>query len=441
MGARVIIVGSGTTLAELVAPILTHAGYEVQAVDAPADVARVEEDGPGVLVLDACLLECGGPPAGVGELRKHSSLPILQVSGCATVDAASRTHPTRADGFLVRPFDAGECLTVVEHLVAASRDRTDHFHGMYATSTAMEKVFEAVRLVAPTESTVLIRGETGTGKEMVARAIHECSQVAPGPFIPLDCGSLSESLLASELFGHARGSFTGAEKDKRGLIEAAEGGTLFLDEVGNMPSRLQTLLLRAIQERQVRRVGDTRMLSVDTRFVAATCTDLREQVEQGSFRRDLYYRLKVFTIEVPPLRERPEDVDRIVETYLGSGDAVGDGRRGITSAALMVLRRYPWPGNVRELLSALETARIRAGSRAIGVDHLPADILADLMGTGGDGPSRVPRERDLTEAERILMALHRCDGNRSGAAALLGISRTTLWRRIRSLDLEIPSFG
>lgn len=442
MKRRVVVVDGQGTLVGLTRPLLERAGFGVE------EAGSVEEalDGPAarssLVVLDACAPSPGGPPRMIAELRRHVYIPILQVSGCHSVDAACRWHPVRADAFLVRPFSPGDFVEAVEDLARDPEAAQPDFHGMHGSAERMREVFAAVRLVAPTDSTVVLSGETGTGKEMLAWAVHAESSVSDGPFVPVDCGALSESLLESELFGHVKGAFTGAQGKKSGLIEAATGGTLFLDEVGNMPPRLQMLLLRALQERRIRRVGGTELIDVDVRLVAATGRDLAAEVQAGRFREDLYYRLRVFVIEVPPLRERHGDVERIVARHLGGAQGNEDRLSDrISPAAVEILRRYDWPGNVRELLGVLEGARIRSGGGPIGVEHLPAAVVATVRGSSGDPAQRgVPDDGHAraSETERILRALRKTGGNRTRAAELLGMSRTTLWRRMRDLDVEPP---
>jgi DNA-binding NtrC family response regulator len=301
----------------------------------------------------------------------------------------------------------------------------------------MRQVFSAIRRVAPTGATVLIVGETGTGKELVARAIHELSDRKALPFLPLDCGAQAEGLLASELFGHVRGSFTGAVRDRPGVFQAADGGTLFLDEIGNVSPAMQQQLLRALQDGEVTRVGAVQPERVDIRLIAATNTDLEAAVAEDTFRRDLYYRLKVFQIVLPPLLQRKDDIPLLVAQALRRANAGLDREiRGLSAIAMRQLMAYDWPGNVRELGAAVESAAIRCDGDLIEPSHLPQEVRA-RGGAGGGPAAEVGREIRYrpqppeSEREAILAALEATGGNRTQAARLLGMGRTTLYQKMK----------
>jgi len=296
-------------------------------------------------------------------------------------------------------------------------------------------VVELVRRVAPTSATVLIRGESGTGKELIAKAIHHASDRARGPFVAINCGALPETLLESELFGHVRGAFTGASGTKKGLFEEADGGTLLLDEIGEMAPSLQVKLLRALQSGEIRPVGSTQAITVDVRVVAATNRDLEQLIRQGGFREDLFYRLNVIPVTLPPLRERREDIPLLAEHFLGrAAQRLGRSLR-LGPAAVDRLLRYPWPGNVRELENAIERAAILARDQTIEPDDLPPHVTGGVI--LGPAPG-LEREHTLAEAERahIIQTLERCGGNHSRAAEMLGIGRTTLWRKLKEYGLD-----
>jgi DNA-binding NtrC family response regulator len=314
----------------------------------------------------------------------------------------------------------------------------------------MQEVYDEVRRVAPTDATVLVTGETGTGKELVARAIHQLSPRSGGPFVPVNCAALAEGVLESELFGHRKGAFTGAVSSREGLFRAAHGGTLFLDEVGDLPASAQTRLLRAIQEREVVPVGDTRPVKVDVRLVAATNRDLRADVDASRFREDLFFRLHVYQVELPPLRERRGDLPLLAEYAVR--ERSGGGRAPTLSPlALRLLMAHPWPGNVRELFSALESALIRCDGSIVEAQHLPREIRESRRrgrpGRGGEASSPdAPEEGDpdryrhrgseREERDAIVRALRQAGGVRTRAAALLGMSRTTLWRKMKEYGIE-----
>jgi len=307
--------------------------------------------------------------------------------------------------------------------------------GIIAHSKEMQQVLDLVMRVAPTDATVLIQGESGTGKEVIAKAIHHAGPQATGPFVAVNCGALPEALLESEIFGHVKGAFTGATVHKKGLFEEAHGGTFFLDEIGDMPLSLQVKFLRALQESEVRRVGSNQAMSVDVRVLAATNHDLPQLMRQGKFREDLYYRLNVIPIVLPPLRQRREDISALAEHFLGRFGRKQGRELRLSEAAVGRLLAYPWPGNVRELENAMERAAVLARSDSVGVDDLPPDISGGVP----PGPAPVlPREQTLAEVERahILQTLERCGWNHSRAAETLGIGRTSLWRKLKEYQID-----
>jgi len=321
-----------------------------------------------------------------------------------------------------------------ENLRAQLRQRYG-LSGLVAQAPAMHAVLDLVERVAPTDATVLILGESGTGKEVIAKAVHHASTRAVRPFVAVNCGAVPETLLESELFGYMRGAFTGATVNKLGLFEEAHGGTLFLDEIAEMPAALQVKLLRALQSGEVRRLGATQAATIDVRVIAATHGDLPTLINQGTFREDLFYRLNVIQIALPPLRERREDIPALAEHFLGRvAGKLGRGLR-LSPEAVERLLRYPWPGNVRELENAIERAAILARREEITPEDLPPHVSAALQ----LGPSpALPRQVTLAEAERehILQTIERFGRNHSGAAEALGIGRTTLWRKLKEYGID-----
>ena len=321
-----------------------------------------------------------------------------------------------------------------ENLRAQLRQRYG-LSGLVAQSPAMHAVLDLVERVAPTDATVLIQGESGTGKEVIAKAVHHASTRAVRPFVAVNCGAVPETLLESELFGYMRGAFTGATVNKLGLFEEAHGGTLFLDEIAEMPAALQVKLLRALQSGEVRRLGATQHATIDVRVIAATHGDLPTLINQGTFREDLFYRLNVIQIALPPLRDRREDIPALAEHFLGRvAGKLGRGLR-LSPEAVERLLRYPWPGNVRELENAIERAAILARREEIAPEDLPPHVSAGLQ----LGPSpMLPRQVTLAEAERehILQTIERFGRNHSGAAEALGIGRTTLWRKLKEYGID-----
>ena len=366
-------------------------------------------------------------------------VPVLMISGFGTIDTAVHALRTGTDDYLQKPFEPEVLLARVSELLSERPPAVvsaDNAHGIIGRSTAIRTVRDALARVAPTEATVMISGETGTGKELVAMAVHRSSLRAKGPFVAVNCAAIAEGVLESELFGHVRGAFTGATRDRAGFFEAAAGGTIFLDEIGEMSVTTQQRLLRVLQEREVTRVGDTRPTAVDVRVVAATHRDLAALIADGRFREDLYYRLNVFPIVLPPLRERREDLPLLVDALLSTiGERTGD-RAALTcsSFALRLIRKYRWPGNVRELISALEQAAINSGFGRIEAQHLPAAVREGSE-TQSEGRYRAPRGLD-DERGAIAAALEQSGGTLSRAAQLLGMGRTTLWRKMRALGME-----
>jgi two-component system response regulator HydG len=311
-------------------------------------------------------------------------------------------------------------------------------HGLIARSPAMLRIVHLVESLSRSDATVLITGESGTGKEVLARALHAHSPRSAGPLIAVNCAALPGELLESELFGHVRGAFTGAVKDRVGRFELAKGGSIFLDEIGDMPVHLQAKLLRVIQERKFERVGDSISRTVDARIIAATNADLQDAIAHGRFREDLYYRLRVVPIRIPPLRERPEDIALIAPHLLAHISGRAGRSLRISQDTLAVLERYPWPGNVRELENTLEYAVTLCTGQTIQIEDLPPELSLEVTGAGAfpaSSPALVADEAD-PDRKRIVEALSSNRWNRSLAAKALGISRSTLWRRMHELGIE-----
>ena len=321
------------------------------------------------------------------------------------------------------------------HVVPFPQAYAREFQGMLSKNPKMHEIFDLIETVAESDANVLIGGESGTGKELVARAIHRLSARAGKPFVGVNCASLNENLMESELFGHVRGAFTGAVKDRMGRFEMAEGGTLFLDEVSEIGLHLQAKLLRVLQEREYQRVGETAARKADVRILSATNKRLKERIAGGTFRDDLYYRLNVVSVTPPPLRERKEDIPILVEHFLCRPQGtIGGCRRSFSPLAMQALLEYPWPGNVRELENAVERAKICSRGEVIEEFALPAEIRhrgsSVLRGAGAFGEKKAN-----LEADRIRETLTGSGGNRTKAAARLGVSRVTLWRRMKQLGI------
>ena len=437
--SRILIVDDDATFRLTTGALLEADGHEVDsAPDGQGAVERLREKQFDLLLVDLRMPGIDG--LGLVEALRlwGHGVPILMISGFGTVDSAVRALHLGADDFLLKPVEPDMLSARVNDLLER-RPRAggpaSGVAGLTGRAPVMRALYERIERVAPTESTVLITGETGVGKELVARGVHALSARRSRPFLAVNCAALAEGILESELFGHVRGAFTGAARDRAGVFEAANGGTLFLDEIGATSPALQARLLRALQEREVTRVGATSATKVDVRVIAATNRDLRELVKEGTFREDLLYRLDVFPLNVPPLRERASDIPLLVEHALGVlRERLPDGKSlSCSPFAMRLLRGYQWPGNVRQLFSVLESAAISAGSGRIEAQHLSDDVR------GGSDAVHTPRYRAAVpeddERAAIEAALSHAGGTLSRAAELLGMGRTTLWRKMRAYGI------
>ncbi|MDZ7265721.1 MAG: sigma 54-interacting transcriptional regulator [candidate division KSB1 bacterium] len=425
----------------------------------PAAVPVPLENGNSLPRVDLILIFSVPPSVVEGKLlsrlitqRQHATLLLAdltaELAGEALAKADNLFYFTRADLHRIlersqpdrRAIEqkvAGWIAREAEQFLAwANSDEPFHFGAMVGSSRPMQKVFELIARVARTDITILIQGESGTGKELVARAIHDESTRARQPFVVVNCGAIPENLLESELFGHVRGAFTGALRDKKGLFEEAHTGTIFLDEIGELPVALQVKLLRFLQEGEIKRVGSNHTLLLNVRVIAATNRDLEEMVEQGRFRSDLFYRLNVIRLELPPLRERPEDIPLLARHFLQKfATRLRRPARAFTSAALARLTSYDWPGNVRELENAIERAVALSLDEEIDVLELPES----LRKSAGRPLAALNGRLTLEEVEKrhILETLDYCQGNYDEAARLLAIGRTTLWRKLKKYQEEM----
>ena len=376
----------------------------------------------------------------------YPTLPVIVLTGHGTIETAVETMRDGAVDFFTKPVDIDKLILVVKKTVAASslaeqnrklseeieKLRKQQGYGkIIGKSGKISGLMNTVAQVAPTKATVLITGESGTGKELVADAVQALSTRSSKPFIKVHCASLSQSLLEDELFGHEKGAFTGAVAQKKGRFELADGGTLFLDEIGEIDAATQVKLLRVLQEREFERVGGEKTITVDVRVVCATNRDLYSEVQKGNFREDLYYRLNVVHIEVPPLRERKEDIDLLAMSFLSTFNSE-DGRKieGFTPAARKAMFSYSWPGNVRELRNAIEAAVVLTRSSLIDVDDLPPQVRE--MKGDSSVTFTLPVAMDEAEKTLILETISFCKGNKTKAADLLGIGRKTLHRKLAS---------
>ncbi len=443
--ARVLVVDDDHAFRLSIAALLRSEGHQVDvAADGHAAVAQLGQASYDLMLLDLRMPGIDG--LGLVEVLRLRgySVPILMISGFGTVDAAVRALHLGADDFLTKPIDPDVLVARVAELLErrpSAESAPASNTGMVGRSEEMERFFRALRKVAATETTVLILGETGTGKELAARAVHELSPRRGEPFVAVNCAALAEGLLESELFGHVRGAFTGALKDRIGLFEAAGNGTVFLDEIGEVSLALQQRLLRVLQEREVTRVGATRPIRVGARVVAATNRDLGARVASGQFREDLLYRLEVFPLTLPPLRERRSDIALLIVRALAEfrGRGANRGELSCSPFAVRLLRQYDWPGNVRQLFAVLEAAAIHADFGRIEAQHLPPEIRSAASRHGSaDHPIPVPETRYRVQSDEratIEAALAETGGAIARTAELLGMGRTTLWRKLRAHGL------
>jgi two-component system response regulator HydG len=425
-------------------------GYSVsEADDGDTAIAAVRERPFDLILMDVRMIKMSGLTA-LSEIKTFNpAIPVLIMTAFASVETAVEALKKGAYDYLTKPLDFDELRLTMEramehtHLKEENRllkeslgTRFDRGN-LIGRSAAMTKLLETVALVAPSEATVLIDGESGTGKEMIAGAIHFNSLRKNSPFVKINCAAITETLLESELFGHEKGSFTGADRRKEGKFRQAEGGSIFLDEVSEMSLSMQVKLLRVLQEREITRVGGEEVIKVDVRVIAATNRDLIKDMESGRFREDLYYRLNVVTLHVPPLRERPEDIPLLAQHFLETFSQKNRKNiHGFTPQAMDRLLKYGWPGNVRELMNAVERGVVLSRSEYLDVDELPL-ILRDQppnhQPPAKDDLLEVPL--DAVEKAAILKMLDSAGGNKSEAARRLGITRRTLHKKLKSYGM------
>jgi two-component system response regulator PilR (NtrC family) len=455
---NILLVDDEDALRGVVAERLQDEGFiVVEAASGEAALDELQRFAFDIVISDLRLPGIDGRAVIDAALERYPGILAIVVTGYATVKDAVDVIKRGAADFVAKPFQFDELLHVINSAREQQRLKDENAYlrqqldqrfglgAMVGKSGPMQALYQLIEMVAASNATVLITGETGTGKEMVARAIHQSSLRRQQRFVALNCGAIPESLLEAELFGHVRGAFTGAVGSRLGRIEQADRGTLFLDEVGNMPASLQMKLLRVLQEREFERVGDPRTIKVDVRIIAATNADLAKMVKEGSFREDLFYRLNVVAVQLPPLRERSEDIPLLVARFIEKLQP-DDGVEPvvITQDAMRRLMAYAWPGNVRQLENGIERAlALSGGRRRIEVEDLPPDVRVETappdMGTklpesGVDLPTLVlDFERQLIE-----QALLRTEGNRGAAARLLGLKRTTLVEKLRRLGADRP---
>lgn len=453
----ILVVDDEQSMREFLSIMLRKQGHEVVTeTRGEAAIERLEAGERFRLVITDLKMP-GASGLDVLERVKEvdPACQVVMVTAYATPESAISAIKQGAYDYIQKPFKLDQARVVVQRALEKfelknenlylrrALDNRAGFGEIIGRSEPMQRVFDLIARVAPTTSTVLVTGESGTGKELAARAIHHNSDVADGPFRPISCGAIPESLIESELFGHKKGAFTGADSDKEGLFQAAEGGTVFLDEIGELPESTQVKLLRVLQERKIKPVGGNRELPIDCRIVAATNRDLREEVQQGTFREDLFYRLNVIPIELPPLRERREDIPLLIEHFIDKyGERIGKEIQGVDADAKRLLLGYSYPGNVRELENLVQRAVTLETSEMIGTEVLPRQLQEESF-EQATRVIQIPEEGLKLEAmveqlERRLIkkALRQTDGVKKKAADKLGISFRSLRYRLKKYEID-----
>ncbi len=466
---QILVADDEPNLRRVLKAQLTRDGYEVHAVeDGQAALATLEEHHVDVIITDLKMPNLDGMELLKQVTEKFPGLPVIMITAHGTVDTAVEALKLGAFDYVTKPFDRAELKHVIEKAtrtreitgkhVAAPPAEPGRFR-IIGQSKPMMQVYDVIERVADTPSTVLITGESGTGKELIARALHDNSSRASKPYIPVHCAAIPPNLIESELFGYEKGAFTGAVTSKPGRFELADKGTLFLDEIGEIPLNMQVKLLRALQEQEFERVGGIKTLSVDVRVVAATNRDLKKEIEEGRFREDLYYRLNVVHVHLPPLRERTSDVPLLLEHFVKRfNERLKRSVQGFTSGALELLEKHPWRGNIRELENVVERCMLFCDGDQIDVDHLPTEIreatsIATSVGESLLGDERtaeavtspdsnvglkdaVKEATAKLEKELIVRALAQTGGNVTHTARLLKISRKSLQTKMKELGLR-----
>jgi two-component system response regulator AtoC len=450
--SRVLVVDDEENIRLVLRTLLGKHGYEV-AVASSGEAALEEVDrlAPDFVLADVRMGGMSGLELTRALAARGDEITVIVMSAYGSVDLALEAMKAGAYDYVSKPFKQDEVLLALrkaEEREALKRENralkaqmraTSSFAGMIGRSDAMAKVFRTIEKAAAYATTVLIQGESGTGKELVARALHQEGARAEEPFVPVNCGAIPESLIESELFGHKRGAFTDATSDKPGLFEEADGGTLFLDEIGELPQGTQVKLLRALQEGTLRRLGETRDREVDVRVVAATVRDLHEEVEAGRFREDLFYRLNVLPIHVPPLRERRDDLTLLIDHFVERNNArLGTRVRGVDAKARKLMLAYHWPGNVRELENVIERAMVLADGDVLGEADLP-DRLREpdpVQAVLASGELSIKKTQRYIEETLIRKALEETGGNRTRASKLLEISHRALLYKIKDYGIS-----
>ncbi len=449
---RVLVVDDEENLRLVLKTLLKRNGYEVETAGSGEDaLGLVESFGPDFGITDLRMPRMGGLDLLATLRAKGNDATVIVMSAYGSNDLALEAMKAGAYDYVSKPFKPDEIVLVLkkaeeretlrrENRALRDEIRKEHrFDNILAKSGKMQTIFRTISKIADYKTTVLVTGESGVGKELVARAIHQRSSRSGGPFVPINCGAIPENLLESELFGHKKGAFTDAVSDRRGLFEEANGGTLFLDEIGELPLALQVKLLRVLEDEKIRRLGESRDLQVDVRIVTATHRDLLAETKAGRFREDLFYRLNVLPIAVPPLRDRREDIPLLIDHFVTRNNArLGTDIRGLDGEARRLLYEYAWPGNVRELENTVERAMVLCEGDNIGASDLPERIREardPVKLQLSSGELSVKKTTRYIEEVLIRRALQKTKGNRTRAAELLEISHRALLYKIKDYNI------
>jgi two-component system response regulator HydG len=442
---NLLVVDDERAIREACREVAQTLGFNTSAADSAEQAVRLlDSQGIDVVLLDLRLPGAGGLEALHQIKQRRPDAVVIVVTGYGTVQSAVQAMKNGAYDYVTKPFSMDELKLLLERVATHLKLKTENrmlrekikskqgFGGIVGRAPEMEKLYRIIAKAAHSTHPVLILGESGTGKELVARSIHFSGPYRDKPFIPVDCGSLVPTLIESELFGHVKGAFTGAAQTKDGLLAIAEGGTVFLDEVGELPVDLQAKLLRAIQEKEIRPVGSTKRIAINVRILAATNRDLEQAVAQGTFRRDLYFRLNVLSLRIPPLRERRQDIPLLAAHFLERMTHVSGQERTLSDEALKVMLAYDWPGNVRELENCLERACALSTGPVVHIRDLPTTIHtpSGAVPVSGDGSAKIVPLSEL-EKQTIINTIAQLNGDKLMAARLLGIGKTTLYRKLK----------
>ena len=454
---RLLVIDDEENMRHMLSTLLGKAGYTVEAAsDGHEGLKMAQSMAYDFILCDIKMPHMSGMDFLKASHNKIGTTTVIMMSAYGTIDTAIEAMKLGAYDYISKPFKTDEVYLTLKKAEERESLRKENvqlkerikkfeenynFGNLVAKSETMQSMFRIAAKAAQYKTTVLLLGDSGTGKELIARAIHFEGQRSDSPLVPVNCGGIPETLLESELFGYKKGAFTGADRNKKGLFQEAEGGTIFLDEIGELPLALQVKILRVLQENEIRMVGDSKSMKIDVRVIAATAKDLEAEVKKGAFREDLFYRLNVLSIKIPPLRDRSEDIPLLCEHFIKRfNTALGKKIKGIAPAAMSLLLEYNWPGNVRELENAIERAAVLAEGALLLPEHFPVDLEQrsgrDQIDELFNGHSLKAAQK-LMEKKLITKALKKTGGNRTRAARLLEISHPSLLSKIKTYNIDL----